>query len=543
MLSSNTHTTANAYPMTASDGDNPEKILAQIWRHIQLKLLDKALPLSQHLCTKHPDFAPAWQVASVIAMHQSKLANALSDIERALSLNPSNSHWRLHKTRLLLMNRQRTQARELALELADTSNHSVAFSAELALLLNKLGLHQQSLEWYEHCVHLQPDSAQLLFNLASLQRFMGNLNEAQSSLDRLITLSPQDSEAWLLRSSLLKQTPQSNHIDQLKIALAQQQGPIAKAQLYYALGKELEDTQSFAAAFEALQQGAAVRRKNMQYSLDNDLQTLQKIAQVFDPSVFNQGHQGCESKQPIFILGLPRTGSTLVERIIGNHSEVFSAGELNNFALEMMQQVRHTLPKAPKNKLQLIEATRHLDFAALGQNYINSTRPDTEFHPRFIDKLPLNSLYVGLIHLALPNAKIVYVERHPMDTCYAIFKQTFTQGYPFSYDLDELSRYQIAHYHLMAHWRTVLPGIIHTVSYEQLVCDLPGQTKQLLAYCALPWQQQCVDFAQNTAAATTASAAQVRQSVYTSSIDKWKHFRQQLSWVEKRFEQAGINCA
>ncbi|WJG10103.1 tetratricopeptide repeat-containing sulfotransferase family protein [Aliiglaciecola sp. LCG003] len=543
MLNSNNPTSDNAHLMTNTSAQTAEDILEDIQRFIQLKQLDSARSLSLHLCSEQPDFAPAWHVASVIAMLQDKPALALQHIHHALTLLPDNQHWQLHKARLLFINRQRAQARDLAITLSNNSHTSAAFCAELALLLNKLGLHQLSLDCYAQAVSLQPENAQLLFNLASLQRVMGKLTDAQCSLDRLIKLNPRDSEAWLLRSSLIKQTPEHNHLSELNQALQkQQQGPIERAQLYYAQAKELEDLQRFDESFTALQQGASVRRGNMQYSLDNDVQSLEKIAQVFDASVFEQSIAGCQSREPIFIVGLPRTGSTLVERIIGSHTDVHSAGELNNFAIEMMQQVRKTLSKPPSNKLQLIEATRHLDFKALGKSYIESTRPDTDVCPRFIDKLPLNSLYIGLIHLALPNAKIVYVQRNPMDTCLAIFKQIFTQGYPFSYDLDELSRYQIAHYKLMDHWQQVMPGKIHTLSYEELVVDLEGQTKALLAYCDLPFQAQCCAFEQSSAAATTASAAQVRQPVYTSSVGKWKHYTEQLASVQKRFEQAGIKC-
>jgi len=529
-----------AFTMTKKDV--PEDLLEEIGRHVKLKLFDKAFSLSQCLCASHPEFAPAWHVASVIALAQGNAARALTHIQTALDLMPEQCDWALHKARLLLINRHRIAAQKLAIELSQKQSDSVIFCAELALLLNKLGLYQGSLEWYQHALNIEPNNAQLLFNLASLQRFMGKLDDSQHSLDKLIKLNPRDSEAWLLRSSLIKQSLQNNHIAELRVALQQQQPPIAKAQLYYALGKELEDLQQFEKSFEALQQGASVRRANMQYSVDKDVQTLEKITQVFDASVFKQNIQGCASTQPIFILGLPRTGSTLVERIIGNHSDVYSAGELNNFAIEMMQQVRKKMPHPPANKLDLIAATRDLDFKSLGQNYIDSTRPDTDLSPRFIDKLPLNSLYVGLIHLALPQAKIVYVQRNPMDSCLAIFKQIFTQGYPFSYDLAELSHYQIAHYQLMAHWQKVLPGVVHTVSYEKLVTQLQRKTEQLLAYCDLPWQSQCCEFEQNTTAATTASASQVRQPVYTSSVGKWKHFSKQLSGVQKQFEKAGIIC-
>lgn len=528
--------------MTVSNVAKPNQMLDEIWRNIQLKQLDSAILLSQKLCKDHPDFAHGWHAQSVICAQQGNDASALENINRALLLSPSYERWSLHKATLLFNSGQRADSRKTVMQILTKPHTNVGILSELALLLNKLGLHQQSHDFYKQALAIQPDNTELLFNFASLQRFMGKLQEAQQTLDQLIKLNPRDSEAWLLRSGLSKQNQQGNHISELQSALTKPMRPISKAQLFYALGKELEDLQRYEEAFIALAQGASVRRANMQYSVDNDLQTLEKITEVFDSKRLNQNTAGHDNDQPIFIVGLPRTGSTLVERILGNHTDVFSAGELNNFALQMMQQVRLTADKPPNNKLALIEATSKLNFAELGHSYIASTQPDTDASPRFIDKLPLNSLYVGLIHLALPKAKIIYVQRNPMDTCFAIFKNMFTQGYPFSYDLQELSSYQIAHHNLMAHWDKALPGVLHIVKYENLVADIEGETNKLLEYCQLPWQSKCSEFQRNAAAATTASSAQVRQPLYSSSIGKWKHFAKQLSDVERQFRQAGILC-
>jgi tetratricopeptide (TPR) repeat protein len=519
-----------------------EQLLATFWSRYNSQQLTQAQAVSTQLTTNFASFSPGWHAASVVnlGVQQNKLA--LQHIDKALTLNPQNTIFLLHKIRVLLALSDRENAKNLAITLSQKQQTNPTILAELALLLNSLGLYQASLTCYQQALLIQPDNPGLLFNLASLQRYMGLLSEAEVTLDRLITLNPHDSEAWLLRSGLRRQQHNNHHIDDLKNAIQNQQGePISQAQLYYALGKEQEDLQRYDECFSAYQQGALVRRRNMQYSLTNDLATLNKITDVFTHNLLQQNIKGSSTTQPIFILGLPRTGSTLVERIIGSHSDVHSAGELNNFALQMMAQLRQT-QRPPVNKLELIEMTSKLDFAKLGEDYIGSTQPDTSTHARFIDKLPLNSLYVGLIHLAMPHAKIIHVQRHPLDSCYAIYKQLFTHGYPFSYDLNELAQYQIAHHKLMQHWQKVLPGVMHVVQYEKLVADFPVESKTLLAYCDLPWQPQCGQFEQNSAAATTASAAQVRQPIYNSSVGKWRHFSTQLASVRQQFEQAGILC-
>jgi hypothetical protein len=189
---------------------------------------------------------------------------------------------------------------------------------------------------------------------------------------------------------------------------------------------------------------------------------------------------------------------------------------------------------------ELVRLSAELDFKKLGEAYISSTRPFTGHTARFIDKLPLNYLYVGLIHLALPNAKVINLKRNPLDTCYAIYKQLFVDAYPFSYDLEELGRYYVAYHQLMEHWHVVLPGVIHTVGYEDLVSDIESESRPLLEFCGLDWQPQCLKFHESKDASTTASTVQVRQPVYQSSVGKWRDYEKQMQPIVKILQQAGV---
>jgi hypothetical protein len=184
--------------------------------------------------------------------------------------------------------------------------------------------------------------------------------------------------------------------------------------------------------------------------------------------------------------------------------------------------------------------TASLDFRQLGVAYLESSRPGTGHTAHFVDKLPLNFMYAGLIHLALPGARIVHVQRHPMDTCYAIYKTLFRDAYPFSYKLQELGEYYLAYRQLMAHWQQVMPGVIHTVRYEDLVADIESETGQLLEHCGLPFQEQCLRFHENDSASTTASAAQVRTALYSSSVGMWRQYEQQLQPLVDQLTASGI---
>ena len=235
---------------------------------------------------------------------------------------------------------------------------------------------------------------------------------------------------------------------------------------------------------------------------------------------------------------MPRTGTTLVERIPGAHTQVYAAGELMNFSAEMTRQVLSAV-QTRSSRDELIELSSKLSFSELGNAYIDSTKPDTEAADHFADKLPFNYLYLGLIHLALPKAKIVHVERDPMDNCYAIYKTLFDAAYPFSYDLDKLGRYYLAYRQLMDHWSEVLPNRFYNLQYEKLLETPEQQTKALLAYCNLPWEDACLSFHQNPQTSKTASASQIREPIYGSSVGNWRNYQQQLEPLHSLFAQAG----
>jgi hypothetical protein len=318
--------------------------------------------------------------------------------------------------------------------------------------------------------------------------------------------------------------------------------PAGLTQLHYALAKELEDIGDYEGSFASLKSGADSRRKHMQYSVATDLQIIATIRDIYGREMFDGPIKGCTDPAPIFVIGMPRTGTTLVQRILGSHSSVYSAGELSTFGLELTRLARDTLRPPPRSGTDFVAGTAQLDFRVLGEAYIEKTKPMRDTSPHFIDKLPFNYLYAGLIHLALPHAKIINLQRHPMDTCYAVYKQLFKDAYPFSYDLDELGQYYMAYRHLMQHWNEVMPGVVHTVKYEAVVADVEGEARRLLQFCELPWEDQCLRFYEDTQASTTASALQVRQPVYASSVSKWRHYAGQLEPLRVQLENAGIDC-
>jgi hypothetical protein len=280
----------------------------------------------------------------------------------------------------------------------------------------------------------------------------------------------------------------------------------------------------------------------MRYDVATDLGIIDRIREVYTADRFDGHIEGLDNAEAIFVIGMPRTGTTLVERVLGSHPDVCAAGELNEFGLELTRQVTALAAGRALTRLDFVDLSTRVDFRALGQRYLERVRPYRDGRPMFIDKLPFNYLYAGLIHLALPRAKIVSVRRDPLDTCYAVYKQLFKDAYPFSYDLAELGSYYTAYDRLMRHWDTVMPGVVLTVHYEEVVADVRGQAQRLLRHCGLGWDEQCVRFHENTRASTTASALQVRQPLYDTSIGRWRRYAEQLEPLRLQLEAAGIVC-
>jgi hypothetical protein len=251
---------------------------------------------------------------------------------------------------------------------------------------------------------------------------------------------------------------------------------------------------------------------------------------------------GDPSDQPIFIMGMPRSGTTLVERILSSHPEVHAAGELQNFALALQRESSDGRPFLLDRELPA--RTRSIDWKRLGTRYLASTRPDMASTPHFIDKMPHNFLYAGFIANALPNARIICLRRNALDTCLGNFRQYFAHPsihLDYSCDLLDTGRYYILFDRLMAHWRRVFPGRIHEVSYETLVRSQEATTRQLLDFCGLSWSDACLHFEKNASAVETLSAQQVRRPMYRSSIGQWKHYEGELSDLRKLLQGAGLD--
>jgi tetratricopeptide (TPR) repeat protein len=482
----------------------------QVLRLMQARDWQGAVRVCEEFTTQHAELAAGWIAAGQVAL-------AMRDLLRA---------------------------RDCAAAAERRADRDPILWDLIGTIYSRANDQPRALAAYDRAVALAPEQPAFLFNRAAVRRFLGELAQSEADYDRVIALRPTDFGAYRNRSDLRRQTAERNHVAALRRLQAQTRTDWRGAvQVHYALAKEYEDLGDYAASFEQLQNGSRLRRAHLRYDIATDLATVDWIIQAF-PATATPGWDATTSGRapgPIFILGLPRSGSTLVERILGRHSKVHAAGELEALALAIVEAVRQRSGKPAMPRRELIERSSQLDFSVLGRDYLARAHASGAVGECFIDKMPLNFLYCGLIRHALPQARIVHVQRHPMAVCYAIYKTLFEDAYPFSYDLSELGRYYLAYRRLMQHWAQAMPGQIHELRYESMVADQPGETQRLLDFCGLDWEDACAQFHENPEPSTTASAAQVRQPIYDSSLAQWRHYADQLSELRRLLVQGGMD--
>jgi hypothetical protein len=324
----------------------------------------------------------------------------------------------------------------------------------------------------------------------------------------------------------------------LERLISQTGNPRALAFLCYGLGKELEDLEDWDNAFRAFERGAAARRQTLEFDEAQEVAMFEAFSEVFTAQWLAEGPAGNDDASPIFVVGQPRTGTTLIERIIVAHSQVHSAGELKQFGHCLRRLADYREPTAYSPRLAELGAT--VNPAALGSAYLQSSAKLRGGTPRFVDKLPPNYLYIPLIAKALPRAKIVHLRRGPMDACFASFKQLFADAYPHSYEQGEMARHHARYFRLMDTWRERFGDRFFDISYEATVADVEPHARALIEYLELPWEDACLEFHKQPTAVTTASAVQVRQPAHTRSVGRWKRYEMQLAPMREVLEREGI---
>ncbi len=510
-------------------------------RRIEGLLRDSDLDAAEHaahtLLRALPNSVHGWVLLGHALRQRGDTDAAMDAAQRATLLSPGQAAPRMLQIDLLQQQGNiAASIAKLSSLAADSDAGPAALLQDIAQHFTSLGLHSEAERNYARAMLLQPGNAAYIYNHATALIALGRLGEAEAALDQVIALKPDDSDAWYNRATLRKQTQQQNHIVQIEQQIAQvTPGARGEVALCYALAKELEDVGEDARSFFALKRGADARRRVLRYRVADDLDTMQQITEAFSADFMARPCHGHDDVRPLFVVGLPRSGTTLVDRILSSHSAIRSRGETSDLASALMHSAGHTA-----SKHELVRRSTTVDFAAMGKRYCTHLVATPAL--RQIDKTPINFLYLGLIAKALPNARIVHLRRQPMDVCYAMYKTLFRMAYPFSYDLGDLARYWLGYHRLMQHWRALLPAErFLEVDYEDLVQNQEAVSRRLIVHAGLSWEDACMSFEHNPQPSLTASAAQVRQPIYRSSVALWRRHADALKLLRDHLLAAGVD--
>jgi len=499
-------------------------------------LVENQIPQAEALLRAHlkkfPTDVAAIRMLAEVAARLRRFRDAETLLVRCLELAPSFSGAR-HNYAVVLhrQNRPAAALREIEALLALEPTNPGYNNLKAAILV-RIGEYQQSIEIYEAVLAAYPQQPKIWMSYGHALKTKGREQDSIAAYRKSIELEPSLGEAYWSLANLktFRFTPAD--LDAMRLqhdgaGLAEED----RYHLHFAMGKALEDAGFYAESFENYAQGNRLRRNGTKYA-SQEMTTHVRRSKVFMVREFfkERAGYGAAASDPIFIVGLPRAGSTLLEQILSSHSQVEGTMELPDIPA-IAKTLSGVGGKSQRSKYpEALASLSAEECRALGEQYMSQTRIQRKTDaPRFIDKMPNNFAHIGLIHLILPNAKIIDARRHPLACCFSGFKQHFARGQSFTYDLDDIGRYYRDYVELMAHFDAVLPGRIHRVIYESMVVDTESQVRQLLAYCNLPYEENCLRFYENERAVRTASSQQVRQPIFSDAVDHWRHYEPWLT--------------
>ncbi|MGY4516016.1 tetratricopeptide repeat-containing sulfotransferase family protein [Lysobacter sp. HA18] len=518
---------------------DPAPLYAEAISALNRNDFPRAFELAAQLARVAPQHGGVHFIGGVAALHMERIPQALALLDRACELSSTRPDYHAQRARALAAARMFREAIEAA-------DRSMAASPEDPLTLDTLGVvltqandYVRAGDLFRRAVEAAPDVATFRFNYATALMFAGELNDAEREYEACLALDPRYGRAHLALAQLRKQTPESNHVDRLRSLRPGAEPGQSAMYVELSLAKEEEDLQRYPEAFAHLVAGKREGARGRSYRFERDEQLFVAIERAF--GTLPAPAAPSTSSEPIFVFGMPRSGTTLVDRILSSHPDVQSAGELQNFGV-LLKRLSGTRTRELIDP-DTVAAAGRADLSPLGDAYIASTRPVTGHTPRFVDKLPHNFLYAGFIAAALPNARLVAMRRHPMDVCLSNFRQLFaltSPYYDYSFDPIDTARYYVLFDRLMAHWRDLPGDRLLEVRYETLVDDQERTTRELLAHCGLAWNDACLAFERNEAPVATASVVQVRSPMFRTSLERWRRYGDALEPMRHVLEDAGI---
>ena len=511
----------------------PKVLVAVMDLLAQGKLL-KAETLCRKFLKANPTHVEAMRLLSEIAVRFGVLEDAEYLLESAAEFAPNNIQVKIDFIGDLRKRQKFAQGLRMAEKLHAEQPGNPQLKSLYAVEKMQLGEYEEAIGLFDEVLAMLPGDALTLTSRGHALKTCGRQAEAIQSYKSALASNPWHGDAYYSLSNLKTYQFEENEIkEMLALEKREELDPASKVHVDFALGKAFEDAADYARSFEFYARGNQLKRQQSSYDRDKMSEELAAQRAYFTRELFeSRAGAGFDVRDPIFIVGLPRAGSTLLEQILSSHSQVDGTLELPNIPATAQKLRRQGREGGDKPYPQLLQDVSDEELASLGRRYIEETRIHRGSAPFFIDKMPNNFRHIGLIKLILPNARIIDARRHPMACCFSGFKQLFAEGQEFSYDLQDIGRYYNDYVDLMDHWEDVIRGTILRVHYENVVEDLEGQVKRVLDFCGLPFESACLDYYNTERAVRTASSEQVRQPIYSSGVEQWTHFRPFLAELE-----------
>ena len=493
--------------------------------------LGKAERIVRELLKDYPTDVSAIRVLADIGIKVGQLKDASNLLERCLELAP-DFHAARHSYALVLIRLQKPEAALTEAErLLTQEPNNPNFLTLKGSILVRIGDHYEAIRLYEKVLKNYPNQARAQMSYGHTLKTVGRLEDSIEAYRKCIRLSPEVGEAYWSLANLKTFRFNDDDIENMRKQVTAEGGDADdQAHLAFALGKALEDSSEYDESFKFYRRGNAIRK--IEHRHNPKINVLDSVRQVrtLDKNFFEQRKDwGCRSAEPIFVVGLPRAGSTLLEQILASHSQVEGTTELQDI-IAISRKLGDRSRQNPAGKYpEILRQMTGDQFRELGENYLETTRIQRSDYPFFIDKMPNNFRHIGLIHLILPNSKMIDARRHPMGGCFSGFKQLFANGQTFTYGLEDIGKYYRDYVRLMDHWDAVLPGRVHRVQYEDMVSDTENEIRALLDYCQLDFEEQCLRFYETERAVRTPSSEQVRKPIYKEGLEQWRHYESHLT--------------
>jgi tetratricopeptide (TPR) repeat protein len=498
-------------------------------------LIDNRLGVAEQLLRDHLADHPADIAALRMLAETGARLGRYEDAERILSqcleIAPGFAAARHNLATMLYRQNKSAEAKAQIERLTDRDPRHPGYANLRAAILSRLGEYDTAINIYETMLAEFPNQPKGWMSYGHALKTVGRQAECVAAYRKALQLTPGLGEAWWSLANL--KTVKFDDADRAAMAAGLEQSGLSdddRLHLHYALGKALEDAKQYAGSFEHYAKGATIRRGQVDYDPEENHTDVARSRAVFTPALLAAtAGQGCPAPDPIFVVGLPRSGSTLIEQILASHSQVEGTMELPDLIVMARRLGGKANRREDSTYPEMLTDLSPDALRELGEEYLDRTRVQRKTdRPFFIDKMPNNFAHTGLIHLILPNAKIIDARRHPLGCCFSGFKQHFARGQAFSYDLTDIGRYYADYVALMDHFDAVLPGRIHRVIYERMIEDPEGQIRALLDHCGLPFEAACLSFHENDRAVRTASSEQVRRPIFKDAVEHWQNFESNL---------------